>query len=81
VVTGDFNGDGLPDVAVVNKSYNGLTVLQNAGGGTFEVLASYALESNPISMAVGDLNGDGRPDLMVANYNSETVSVLLDRPK
>jgi VCBS repeat protein/FG-GAP repeat protein len=79
VVTADFNGDGLPDLAVVNQSYNGATILQNIGGGMFEIGASYAVGSGPVSMAVGDVNGDKKPDLMVANYNSETVSVLLDK--
>src|SRR5437870_1523303 len=44
---------------------------------SFNARLDFAVQTNPISVAVGDLNGDGKLDLAVANYDSTTVSVLL----
>jgi hypothetical protein len=54
-------------------------VLEGRTVPSFMTAASYAVGSNPRSVAVGDFNGDGIPDLVVANYLSlpGTVSVLL----
>jgi FG-GAP-like repeat len=38
---------------------------------------SFAVGSDPVSVAVGDFKGDGTLDLAVANRNSNNVSVLL----
>ena len=77
VAVGDFNGDGLPDLAVGNLlSYN-VSVLLGNGDGTFQAARNFAAGSFPSSIAVGDFNGDGLPDLAVANQDSNDVSVLL----
>ena len=44
---------------------------------SFASTFSYAVGTNPISVAVGDFNADGRPDLAVANFNSANASILL----
>src|SRR5881397_2620325 len=81
VAVGDFNGDGRLDLAVTNaSSYDvpgTVSVLLGNGDGTFQSALSFAVGSNPLSVAVGDVNGDGRLDLAVANYYSNDVSVLL----
>ncbi len=85
VVVGDFNGDGSPDLAVVNESASTVSVLLNttpAGATTpgFAGQQTFATGTGPASVAVGDFNGDGSPDLAVANDPSNTVSVLLNAP-
>jgi hypothetical protein len=76
VAVGDFNGDGIPDLAVAG--YGGVSVLLGQGDGTFLTAQSYATGNGPVSVAVGDFNGDGKPDLAVANDTYPgTVSVLL----
>jgi hypothetical protein len=45
---------------------------------TFAGPKTFALGSNPSSVAWGDFNGDGRPDLAVANQSSDSVSVMLN---
>jgi hypothetical protein len=74
---GDFNGDGIPDLAVANNWGNTVTILLGKGDGTFTPAPSPATGSGPIFVAVEDFNGDGIPDLAVANAASDTVTTLL----
>ena len=76
VAVADVNGDGKPDLLVVNDTTNGtVSVLLGNGNGTFAAPATIAVGSHPASMAVADLNGDGRPDLVVGSGSA--VGVLL----
>jgi hypothetical protein len=68
VAVGDFNGDGIPDLAVANAVSDTVTILLGNGDGTFTSAPSPATGVTPVSVAVGDFNGDGLPDLAVANY-------------
>lgn len=77
VVTADFNGDGLTDVATANYSAGTVTVLLGTGAGTFSAPLTVTVGSNPAGIAVADFNGDGKPDLVVTNRASNTVSVLI----
>jgi hypothetical protein len=77
IVTGDFNGDGNLDLAVVNSSSNTVTILLGHGDGTFIAAASPATGNSPSAIAVGDFNGDGKLDLAVTNSASNTVTILL----
>ena len=75
---GDFNGDGIPDLAVVAS--NSVMVLQGNGDSSFHSNGvSYAVGSNPGSLAVGDFSGDGKLDLAVANFYSDSLSVFLGK--
>jgi hypothetical protein len=78
-VAGDFNRDGIPDLAVVNSNSNNVSVLLGNGDGTFRPQVQYAVGAAPSAVAVGDFNGDGFLDLAVVNSspNSNNVSVLL----
>jgi len=76
VASGDFNGDGRLDLAVLDSG--GLSILLGNGDGTFRTSVTYATNL-AYSLAVADFNGDGKPDIVVANENlsPSTVSVYL----
>ena len=78
IAVGDFNGDGIADLAVTDYVYDNATILLGNGDGTFTATAvSPATGNGPDSVAVGDFNGDGKADLAVANDYSNTVTILL----
>ncbi len=72
-----LDADAHPDIVVTNSSTNNVSVLINAGDGTFGAATPYAVGTSPFATAVGDLNADGAGDLVVANSGSANVSVLL----
>jgi VCBS repeat protein len=80
IVPGDFNGDGLADVAIANRGTDNVTILRRVPGGTFTPEAAVAVGDQPVGIAAADFDGNGRADLAVSNYVSGTVSVLLRRP-
>jgi uncharacterized protein (UPF0548 family) len=83
VAIGDFNGDGVPDLAVANAGdpqtadAGSVSILLGNGDGTFQSADNFVAGKNPFSISVGDFNGDNRLDLVVANSGSGNVSVLL----
>jgi hypothetical protein len=79
VIVEDFNGDGIPDLAVTQSSGgNAVNVFLGNGDGTFQAPVAYAVGPGPISVAAADLRGDGQFDLLMANELDKTVSVLLN---
>jgi hypothetical protein len=86
VAVGDFNLDGIPDVAAANSPTPGIgkvTVLAGNGdgtvGGKVEYEIAYCDHSNLSSLAVSDLDLDGKPDIAVADPCQDTVDILLGR--
>src|ERR1700704_6527836 len=79
VVSGDFNRDGRPDLAVTDSQANRVTIILNQGGGHFAFGADYAAGSEPHQLVTADFNHDGVLDLAVANSGSGpgTVTILL----
>jgi FG-GAP-like repeat/Bacterial Ig-like domain (group 3)/Abnormal spindle-like microcephaly-assoc'd, ASPM-SPD-2-Hydin len=77
VVVGDFNGDGIPDLAVIDSDNSVVDILLGNGDGTFTAeTANPPISGTPSHLATGDFNGDGNTDLAVAE-NAGTVAILL----
>jgi FG-GAP-like repeat/FG-GAP repeat len=79
VATGDFNGDGRPDLAVSDTGGSTVSVLLGNGDGTFQPAVNVPVNASTVCVAVGDFNGDGKLDLVVFRYNQNTFSVVLGK--
>jgi hypothetical protein len=77
VVAGDFNGDGVLDIAVTDSNANAIIVLLGVGDGTFTTKATIPTGVSPVAITAADLNGDGKLDLVVANNPAGTVTTYL----
>ncbi|HKF47519.1 MAG TPA: FG-GAP-like repeat-containing protein [Terracidiphilus sp.] len=77
MVTGDFNGDGIPDLAVLNDFQGpAFYILLGNGDGTFTVDATNPpISGYPSDFATGDFNGDGKTDL--AEAEGDSIVILL----
>ncbi len=63
IIAADFNGDGKPDLAVVNSDST-ISLLLGNGDGSFQPLTALPT-ANGEYMVAGDFNGDGKLDLVV----------------
>ena len=83
IATGDFNGDGHPDLVVPNAGPGSagttLSVLINQGNGAFAPPATYTVGQYPLFVAVADLDQDGHPDLAVGNAASSSITLLFGK--
>ncbi len=78
----DLDGDGKPDLTVVNQSSATVSLYRNTAttgsitSGSFAAKVDVATGVAPYSVSAGDLDGDGRPEIVVANVTSNTISVI-----
>jgi hypothetical protein len=86
IMTGDFNGDAIPDLAVASRTNPGqpgrVFILSGKGDGSFDPAGSFEVVTEPSSIAVGDFNGDTLPDLAVAGGQYDQtgyVSILMGK--
>lgn len=77
IVAADLNGDGHPDLAVVNQTNSGSSsdvgILLNSGNGTFGSPANYALSTVAQEITAADL-GNGQLDLIVPLFGTGNTS-------
>ncbi|MGH9434612.1 MAG: CRTAC1 family protein [Terriglobia bacterium] len=79
----DIDGDGLPDILVMNDSVPNY-FYHNKGDGTFEdnaVLAGIAyngdgLVQSNMGLAVGDIDNDGRMDLFITTFADDNFTLF-----
>lgn len=73
---GDFDRDGMLDVAVTNYSSKNLSIYYGKGNGTYEVPAVYETGNGPMGITGTDFNKDTYLDLVTCNYSDSTVSIF-----
>jgi uncharacterized protein (TIGR03437 family) len=83
-VVGDFNGDGLPDLAVADDgggtASSGIWILLNSGNGVFKAAVKTAVPAGPYHLFAADFNGDGKTDIATSNDQAVTqLSVLFGK--
>jgi len=70
MASGDFNGDGLPDLVTVNT--NSYTIFMNNGDTRFTA-TTYPISLNPSDVAVVNLDYDPHPDLVISEYQNKVL--------
>jgi hypothetical protein len=84
LIAGDFNNDGVPDIAVL-RTRNAVDILlgqKDAAGnptGTLGLPIAFDAGQNPVGLATGDFNHDGKLDLAIVNsgFRVSSMGVLL----
>ncbi len=80
LAAGDFNGDGIADIAILQGQLHRLDILRGNADGTFALSSSQTLAADyvgfTLSLVVTDLNRDGKPDLVVGGAS---VAVLIGK--
>ncbi len=82
IATGDFNGDGKPDLVVDSFNTPGaVSILLGKGNGGFTSYKDTQIGGHPSFLATGDFNRDGHLDLVVSatdpKSGMEVLSTLL----
>jgi FG-GAP-like repeat/Abnormal spindle-like microcephaly-assoc'd, ASPM-SPD-2-Hydin/Cep192 domain 4/HYDIN/CFA65/VesB-like, Ig-like domain len=76
VAVGDFNGDGVTDLAVAGSGSQVAIHLGN-GDGTFAPATFYDYPGGANGLAVADFNDDGRLDLAVTTFSNNSPYIFI----
>ena len=83
IAISDLNGDGKPDIAVINRNSNTISLYKNnstPGNIAFTTLGEIPTSVKPYHIIIDDFNSDGKPDIAVASAGEMTgvVSVHMN---
>ena len=80
VAIADIDGDGKPDMVVVDRLTNTFSILRNTSTvgittSSFAAKVDFTTDSTPSSVAIGDLDGDGKLDIVITNQFKNKIWV------
>ena len=81
VAVADFNGDGIPDMAIADQSGDKVYVLLGNGDGSFTAASGSPVSisggNTLVGITAGDFNNDGYADLAVVSWGGSKVFIML----
>lgn len=80
LTTGDFNGDGRPDLVSLGDEQLPTSVMFALSDGTYQGFPALAMNRVPGSSTLADFNGDGIDDLVVAGSDQPVLSFFAGQP-
>jgi hypothetical protein len=72
-LAGDFDGDGLIDLALIDDEHKRVELCYGAKGGGFAPATLLDSGAAPYALTVADLNRDGHPDIIVGYVESPSA--------
>src|SRR6185437_4115623 len=75
VTTGDFDRDGLPDIAVAANNGNSVAIFKNTGNNTYTRIDTQTVDTAQL-VETADFNNDGNLDLAVSSGGQPLVTIL-----
>lgn len=76
---GDFNGDGVADVAVSSPDEGYVTLFTMTRQGAVGTTTRLPVSGHPKGLALADLNGDGKAEIVISQNTGNQVAVILGK--
>ena len=79
MAVGDFDNNGLRDIAYITQSSGGLQVMLHSPGGEFEAINIPVSEgiSSVYPLASGDIDGDGNDDIVIFDNGTQSSDKII----
>jgi hypothetical protein len=78
VAIGDFDGDGIGDVATANMGSDNVSMFLGSRSGLRPAKGSpFSVGKGPLTIALADRNGDGKADIVTGNGGSGDLTVMM----
>ncbi len=78
LISGDFNDDGIIDIASASELADRLDVFLGNGDGSFKTRVEYVTQLDPDQLVTADFNNDGALDIITGDEVSNNISVFLN---
>jgi FG-GAP-like repeat len=78
VAIGDFDADGIGDIATANMGSHDVTLFLGGRTGLRPAMGSpFSVGKGPVAVLLRDLNGDGKAEIVTGNNASNDLSVIV----